>query len=114
MEGIVSPLHARKRLVEDRRGEGLAGLDLDLLVQQFLRVDWMSGDPVGHLDVGPNPVLDQVRMILKELCVHYQQANDELSVGPEGALVDKEAAIALADQACGPGFGLPVGIKSLL
>src|SRR5712671_6484589 len=114
MQGIVSHLQARKRLVEDRRGEGLAGLDLDLLVQKPLRVDWMSGDPVGHLDVGPNPVLDQIRMTLQELRVHYQEADDELSVGPKSTFVHKEAAVAFADQACGPRFRGPGGIEIFL
>ena len=53
-------------------------------------------------------------MRFEELCVHDEQADDELSVRPQRALVDEEAAVAFMNEACGPGFGSPGGVEVLL
>src|SRR5258707_9574769 len=52
-------------------------------------------------------------MILQELCVHHQQSNNELSVGPKGALIHKKAPVAIVDQSGSPGFGGPRSIEIL-
>src|SRR3954454_24635535 len=52
-------------------------------------------------------------MRLQELGVDYKQANDELSIWPECAFVDKQAAIAFTNEARGPGLGSPSRIQVL-
>ena len=71
----------------------------------------MSVDPVGEFDVGADPVLHQVRMRLQKLRVDHQQADDELSVGPERAFIEKQTAIAFVDQPRGPWLGSPGRIQ---
>src|SRR6266536_2499681 len=74
----------------------------------------MRVDPVRQLEVCADPFLHQIRMSFEEVRVHYQETNDELSVWPQSALVNKKAAVALVNQARGPWFGSPGGIEILL
>src|SRR5208283_1798480 len=101
----------REGFVENSARKRLGGFSLNLPVQKFLCLGLMAVDPVGELDVGLNPFLDQIGMSLEELGIHDQQADNKLSVGPQRAFVDEQAAVAFMNQARGPGFGRPGGIE---
>src|ERR1035438_8738527 len=53
-------------------------------------------------------------MSVEELGVHDEQADDELSVGPQRALVDEEASVAFVNEARRPGFWSPRGVEIFL
>src|ERR1700758_547553 len=52
-------------------------------------------------------------MRFQEFSVDHQQTDYELAVGPERALIDKQAAVAFVDEPRGPRFRSPCGIEIL-
>jgi hypothetical protein len=107
VQGVVGHLHARERFVENGGGKGFASLGLNLLIQEFSGFGLVAVDPIGKVDIGADPVLDEIGMRFEVLCVDDEQSDDELSIGPKSALVKEEAAIALMNEARGPRFRGP-------
>src|ERR1700736_878270 len=88
-----------KGFVENGGRKSLARFREDLTVEQGLGFGLVTVNPVGQIDVGADPVLDQVGMGPEEFGIHDEQADDELSVGPQTALIYEEPAVALMNQA---------------
>ena len=53
----------------------------------------MTVDPIGEVDIRPDPVLDEIRMRFEKLCVDHEQSDDKLPIGPQCALIEKESTI---------------------